>query len=113
MLYFICSSLLIFKIFINFLFVLVYRYKYKSKSVISFSMQVFEVASSLFMVDVRKASGDTLEYHKVRPFYQLGAVSQVFLNMYPLVLVDTEILLSSESSQNHQFIFCQLRNLYF
>lgn len=28
-------------------------------------MQVFEVAPSLFMVDVRKAAGDTLEYHKV------------------------------------------------
>ncbi|KAF6156675.1 hypothetical protein GIB67_017811, partial [Kingdonia uniflora] len=26
--------------------------------------QVYEVAPSLFMVDVRKASGDTLEYHK-------------------------------------------------
>ncbi|XWS70705.1 hypothetical protein CRYUN_Cryun03dG0070300 [Craigia yunnanensis] len=26
--------------------------------------QVFEVAPSLFMVDVRKAAGDTLEYHK-------------------------------------------------
>lgn len=28
-------------------------------------VQVFEVAPSLFMVDVRKASGDCLEYHKV------------------------------------------------
>ncbi|XP_021663000.1 CBL-interacting serine/threonine-protein kinase 24 isoform X2 [Hevea brasiliensis] len=27
-------------------------------------LEVFEVAPSLFMVDVRKASGDTLEYHK-------------------------------------------------
>ncbi|XP_062078077.1 CBL-interacting serine/threonine-protein kinase 24-like isoform X1 [Humulus lupulus] len=27
-------------------------------------LEVFEVASSLFMVDVRKAAGDTLEYHK-------------------------------------------------
>lgn len=27
-------------------------------------MEVFEVAPSLFMVDVRKAAGDTLEYHK-------------------------------------------------
>jgi hypothetical protein len=26
--------------------------------------QVFEVAPSLFMVEVRKAVGDTLEYHK-------------------------------------------------
>ncbi|XP_010250123.1 PREDICTED: CBL-interacting serine/threonine-protein kinase 24 [Nelumbo nucifera] len=28
------------------------------------ALEVFEVAPSLFMVDVRKASGDTLEYHK-------------------------------------------------
>lgn len=28
-------------------------------------MQVYEVAPSLFMVDVRKAAGETLEYHKV------------------------------------------------
>ncbi|MBA0634576.1 hypothetical protein Godav_021942 [Gossypium davidsonii] len=27
-------------------------------------LEVFEVAPSLFMADVRKASGDTLEYHK-------------------------------------------------
>uniref|UniRef100_A0A5B6ZMB5 non-specific serine/threonine protein kinase n=1 Tax=Davidia involucrata TaxID=16924 RepID=A0A5B6ZMB5_DAVIN len=27
-------------------------------------LEVFEVATSLFMVDVRKAAGDTLEYHK-------------------------------------------------
>lgn len=27
-------------------------------------LEVFEVAPSLFMVDVRKAAGDTLEYHK-------------------------------------------------
>ena len=28
-------------------------------------IKVYEVAPSLFMVDVRKATGDTLEYHKV------------------------------------------------
>ncbi|XP_011622470.1 CBL-interacting serine/threonine-protein kinase 24 isoform X2 [Amborella trichopoda] len=28
------------------------------------ALEVFEVAPSLFMVDVRKAAGDTLEYHK-------------------------------------------------
>jgi hypothetical protein len=28
-------------------------------------LQVFEVAPSLFMVDVRKVAGDTLEYHRV------------------------------------------------
>lgn len=28
-------------------------------------IQVFEVAPSLFMVDVRKVAGDTLEYHRV------------------------------------------------
>ena len=27
-------------------------------------LEVYEVAPSLFMVDVRKAAGDTLEYHK-------------------------------------------------
>ncbi len=27
--------------------------------------QVFEVAPSLYMIEVRKAAGDTLEYHKV------------------------------------------------
>jgi hypothetical protein len=27
--------------------------------------QIFEVAPSLFMVDVRKVAGDTLEYHRV------------------------------------------------
>ncbi|KAL3532324.1 hypothetical protein ACH5RR_005845 [Cinchona calisaya] len=27
-------------------------------------LEVFEVAPSLFVVDVRKAAGDTLEYHK-------------------------------------------------
>jgi hypothetical protein len=26
--------------------------------------QVFEVAPSLYMIEVRKAAGDTLEYHK-------------------------------------------------
>ncbi|GJX91543.1 CBL-interacting serine/threonine-protein kinase 24-like protein [Tanacetum coccineum] len=31
-------------------------------------LEVFEVASSLFMVDVRKAAGDTLEYHKASNF---------------------------------------------
>ncbi|CAN1216871.1 CBL-interacting serine/threonine-protein kinase 24 [Linum perenne] len=30
-------------------------------------LEVYEVAPSLFMVDVRKASGETLEYHKVLP----------------------------------------------
>ncbi|KAL6519137.1 Son of sevenless 2 [Orobanche gracilis] len=35
-------------------------------------LEVFEVAPSLFMVDVRKAAGDTLEYHKdsIRTFVQ-------------------------------------------
>nr|GEU84260.1 CBL-interacting serine/threonine-protein kinase 24-like [Tanacetum cinerariifolium] len=31
---------------------------------LNFSIKVYEVAPSLFMVDVRKAAGDTLEYHK-------------------------------------------------
>ena len=31
-------------------------------------LEVYEVAPSLFMVDVRKAAGDTLEYHKARIF---------------------------------------------
>ncbi|XP_021713481.1 CBL-interacting serine/threonine-protein kinase 24-like [Chenopodium quinoa] len=29
-------------------------------------VEVYEVAPSLFMVDVRRAAGDTLEYHKVQ-----------------------------------------------
>jgi len=28
-------------------------------------LEIFEVAPSLFMIDVRKAAGDTLEYHKL------------------------------------------------
>ncbi|KAH9602104.1 hypothetical protein KSS87_021638 [Heliosperma pusillum] len=32
-------------------------------------LEVYEVAPSLFMVDVRKAAGETLEYHKVRIFH--------------------------------------------
>jgi hypothetical protein len=32
---------------------------------IVFHAQVYEVAPSLFMVDARKASGETLEYHEV------------------------------------------------
>jgi hypothetical protein len=38
--------------------------------------QVFEVAPSLFMVEVRKAVGDTLEYHKVYPARQRRTVFQ-------------------------------------
>jgi hypothetical protein len=38
--------------------------------------QVFEVAPSLFMVEVRKAVGDTLEYHKVYPARQHRTVFQ-------------------------------------
>lgn len=32
----------------------------------SFSFQIFEVAPSLYMVELRKSGGDTLEFHKVR-----------------------------------------------
>ncbi|CAO2822647.1 unnamed protein product [Amaranthus hypochondriacus] len=32
-------------------------------------LEVYEVAPSLFMVDVRKAAGDTLEYHKFYKFF--------------------------------------------
>lgn len=35
----------------------------------TYSSKVYEVAPSLFMVDVRKAAGDTLEYHKVTLLY--------------------------------------------
>ncbi|CAL5339421.1 unnamed protein product [Camellia sinensis] len=34
------------------------------KGPIAVVLEVYEVAPSLFMVDVRKAAGDTLEYHK-------------------------------------------------
>lgn len=30
-----------------------------------FDLQVFQVAPSVYMVELRKATGDTLEYHKV------------------------------------------------
>ncbi|PKA46759.1 CBL-interacting protein kinase 24 [Apostasia shenzhenica] len=41
-------------------------------------VEVFEVAPSVFMVDVRKAAGDTLEYHRrhivlQEPLWQIGA----------------------------------------
>lgn len=32
-------------------------------------LEIYEVAPSLFMVDVRKAAGDTLEYHKFYKFF--------------------------------------------
>ncbi|OWM71754.1 hypothetical protein CDL15_Pgr005942 [Punica granatum] len=36
--------------------------------------QVYEVASCLFMVDVRKTGGDTLKYHKVcLIFHNIGS----------------------------------------
>ncbi|KAH8506339.1 hypothetical protein H0E87_013242, partial [Populus deltoides] len=36
---------------------------------LSFMLRFYEVAPSLFMVDARKASGETLEYHKVQPHF--------------------------------------------
>lgn len=43
--------------------------------------QVFEVAPSLFMVELRKKGGDTLEYHNVSPCVQhsSGVLQAVFL----------------------------------
>jgi hypothetical protein len=38
--------------------------------------QVFEVAPALFMVELRKAVGDMLEYHKVYPARQHRTVFQ-------------------------------------
>lgn len=35
--------------------------------------KVYEVAPSLFMVDVRKAAGETLEYHKVSLYLHISA----------------------------------------
>lgn len=37
-----------------------------SMTPLAMSFQVFEMAPSLFMIEVRKAMGDTLDYHKVR-----------------------------------------------
>uniref|UniRef100_A0A7N0TDE6 Uncharacterized protein n=1 Tax=Kalanchoe fedtschenkoi TaxID=63787 RepID=A0A7N0TDE6_KALFE len=34
-------------------------------------LEIFEVAPALFMVDVRKAAGDTLEYHKMSELLKL------------------------------------------
>lgn len=49
----------------------VYNYKMRIEGLtlnktghISVALEVFEVAPSLYMVDVRKAAGDTLEYHR-------------------------------------------------
>ncbi|THG23556.1 hypothetical protein TEA_003925 [Camellia sinensis var. sinensis] len=39
------------------------------KGPIAVVLEVYEVAPSLFMVDVRKAAGDTLEYHKAVTFF--------------------------------------------
>ncbi|KAF5459168.1 hypothetical protein F2P56_023146 [Juglans regia] len=46
-------------------------------------LEVFEVAPSLFMVDVRKAAGDTLEYHKILAFIASETVSDWTLTILP------------------------------
>lgn len=46
-----------------------FPYQDLTKIIFASCQKVFEVAHSLFMVDVRKAAGDTLEYHKVSCFY--------------------------------------------
>ncbi|KAL9260422.1 CBL-interacting protein kinase 24-like protein, partial [Drosera capensis] len=44
-------------------------------------LEVFEVAPSLFMVDARKAAGDTLEYHK-----EVGIRNSMDLKSFPIQL---------------------------
>ncbi|OVA07799.1 Protein kinase domain [Macleaya cordata] len=46
-------------------------------------LEVFEVAPSLFMVDVRKASGDTLEYHK-EPLYLMSGTTYTYAYTYTI-----------------------------
>lgn len=43
--------------------------------------QIYEVAPSLFMVDVRKAAGETLEYHKVCKYIYSITVVVLFIRM--------------------------------
>ncbi|KAJ9548653.1 hypothetical protein OSB04_021196 [Centaurea solstitialis] len=45
-------------------------------------LEVFEVVPSLFMVDVRKAAGDTLEYHKARNFNHFLYLSKLFIQVF-------------------------------
>jgi hypothetical protein len=40
------------------------------------AIEVFEVVPSLFMVEVRKAAGDTLEYHKVCLLVNITAIGR-------------------------------------
>lgn len=54
---------------------------------LAMSFQVFEMAPSLFMIEVRKAMGDTLDYHKVRSTLFITCIrvdnsQSVFFNHY-------------------------------
>lgn len=46
--------------------------------------QIFQVAPSLHMVEVRKAKGDTLEFHKVRTLSSFDFHLYMYLCCYPL-----------------------------
>lgn len=48
-------------------------------------LQIFEVAPSLHMVELRKTGGDTLEFHKVLDFvasYELSGITIKWLTTY-------------------------------
>ncbi len=50
--------------------------------------QVFEVAPSLYMVELRKSNGDTLEYHNVSVHVNANAI---LLQMHSMASADTHI----------------------
>ncbi|KAJ7556523.1 hypothetical protein O6H91_05G087300 [Diphasiastrum complanatum] len=49
------------------------------KGYLSLSAEIFEVASSLHMVELRKLDGDTLEYHKFEKNLSTGLKDIVWL----------------------------------
>ncbi|KAG6771418.1 hypothetical protein POTOM_022780 [Populus tomentosa] len=58
-------------------------------------LEVYEVAPSLFMVDARKASGETLEYHKNPPFVMFLTATLMILDSAGITSI-TECFLHSE-----------------
>ncbi|KAG6769342.1 hypothetical protein POTOM_024973 [Populus tomentosa] len=57
-------------------------------------LEVYEVATSLFMVDARKASGETLEYHKNPPFVMFLTATLMILDSAGITRI-TEFFLHS------------------
>lgn len=66
------------------------RYREVSEiSILVRHLQVYEVAPSLFMIEVRKAAGDTLEYHKVSVYDSDSIISLVHIFFARLMCVCT------------------------